>query len=101
MKKNNRIYILIILICLCTISYGEINKTYQSNRQYEYTTIYTQKLNTIEIQNIIKKDLLNGWLVFTINYNYMTMYRGKGDYLSNYTKKSSNYNKKVCRINKR
>ena len=52
-----------------------VNQSFHKNYDYEYLTIYTNGLTSKKLQNTIKKNIINGWDMFTITDGYVTMHR--------------------------
>lgn len=54
---------------------NKLNITYTTNHKYKYYTIFTNKMKTNELQDILWKKKINGWLIYTSTNNYITIFK--------------------------
>ena len=73
--KNNNLYE--------EVETKKLNNSYTGNYKYKYNTIYTNNLKSKELQNILWKNTLNGWTIYTTNNNYITLFKENEKYKNN------------------
>ena len=63
------------------LSESTVNHSITKNYKYKYATVFTNKLTTNQLQNIINRNIINGWQILTISEGYITMYREQDNYI--------------------